>query len=216
MRIFPVIFLFFLPLMLAAQQSDTISRLQFGIGFGVMDHEVEFTPIRNVVALRGSSYTLNLRYFDTNLVGFQAELGYSQAGWEQELEDSLAANYVRSADFVELLILTQFSIGKGFFQPMLQAGPYLSVPIGSEEAIPPEYVDPDGSLPDVIGTDLPGRLNYGAQIGVGFNVEIGPLTIQAEGRYLVGFSDLFKNGTTSAATSRRQGIGAKLGLFSAF
>ncbi|MGK0451820.1 MAG: hypothetical protein ACJAXE_002491, partial [Neolewinella sp.] len=41
----------------------------------------------------------------------------------------------------------------------------------------------------------------------------GPITVQVEGRYLIGFSDLFKTGTTVASTSRRNGLGGQVGVF---
>jgi len=61
--------------------------------------------------------------------------------------------------------------------------------------------------------ELPNRLNYGAIVGAGVNLELGRLTIQLEGRFLVGFSDLFKTGTTVAASSRRTGLGGQVGVF---
>jgi hypothetical protein len=207
---------FLLPLALFAQKKDstaTISRLQVGIGGGMLQQEVAFTPLRDVESLMGSNYAVCLRYFDDPLVGFQAELGYHQGGWAETVDTLFATRYERRIDFVELLLLTQLSIGRGAVQPMLQAGPYLSVPLRNTEQIPAEYTDPGGSLPDVISLELPTRLNYGAQIGAGLNLELGPITLQAEGRYLIGFSDLFKNGTSVAATSRRAGLGWHIGVF---
>jgi len=194
----------------------TINRLQFGVHFGVMEHEVEFTPSRTVEALQGNSFGVALRHFDNKLVGFQAELSYVQAGWKENIDPDFATLYERSVSYAELLILTQVSIGKGTIQPLLQAGPYVSFPLSDSEKIPEDYVDPGGTLPQTYGLDFPSRINYGARVGVGLNVELGPLTLQLDGRYLAGFSDLFKNGETVVATSRRGGLGGHVALFYTF
>jgi hypothetical protein len=206
----------FLPLTLCGQQPDsikTISRLQLGVGGGFMQHEVDFTPSANVEALQGTSFGIGLRYFDNNLVGFQAELSINNAGWKETIDTSFSSLYERDITYVEIMILSQLSIGKGAFQPMLQGGPYLSFPLQDEESIPAEYVAPASTLPLYYDFELPFRVNYGLQIGAGFNLEFGPITIQADGRYLIGFSDLIKTGTTIASTSRRGGLGGHVGVF---
>ena len=203
----------------APDSTTTINRLQFGLVGGGMDYEVDFTPGASIEPLAGTSFGVGLRYFDNKLVGFQAEFSYTNAGWRENINpdysstDEFSSLYERKTPYAELLILTQLSIGNGVVQPMLQAGPYLSFPIGETESIPAEYVAPETNVPLYYDLDLPFRVNYGAQVGVGLNIELGPLTIQAEGRYLVGFSDLIRTGTTIASSSRRQGLGWHLGAF---
>jgi len=164
--------------------------------------------------LRGSEFGVALRYFDKQLVGFQAELSYVEAGWRENISDSLTSLYERSTSYVELQILTQFSVGKGAVQPMLQAGPYLSFPLTDKETIPNGFVveEVDG-VPPVYGLEFPFRPNYGLRVGVGLNIELGRLTIQLDGRYLAGFNDLIRTGDSQAAVSRRQGIGGHAGFF---
>ena len=204
---------------LRAQSPDStaaISRFQVGVVYGQMDHEVEFTPSRDVEALRGREIGVAVRYFDKRLVGIQAELSLVDAGWREDLGDTLTSQYERSFQFAELQLLTQFSFGDGVFQPMLQAGPYLSVPLSEAETIPAGFSPDTTGVPVVYGFDLPFRINYGLRVGLGFNVELGPLTLQADARALIGFNDLIKTGTTRAAISRRTGLGGHAGLFYAF
>lgn len=205
-----------LPLSLCGQQRDSVpavNRLQIGVGGGFMQHEVDFTPTTNGETLQGTSFGVGLRYFDNHLVGFQAELGITNAGWKENLDETFSSLYERKITYAELLILSQLSIGKGAFQPMIQGGPYLSFPLSDEESIPTEYVAPVTTLPLYYDFELPYRVNYGVQVGAGFNLELGPLTIQADGRFLIGFSDLIKTGTTIASTSRRKGLGGHVGVF---
>lgn len=204
---------------LAAQQADSLpsyKRFQLGIVYGQMNHQVDFTPNQSVEALRGTDLGVALRYFDKRLIGFQAELFYSTAGWREELDTSFTSLYERKFRFVELQLLTQFSYGKGAVRPLLQAGPYVSFPLSDDEQIPAEYDPGDAATPPIYGFDIPFRPNYGLRIGAGLNVEIGPLTVQLDARFLIGFNDLVKTGTTQVAISRRTGIGGHTGVFFTF
>lgn len=187
-------------------------RLEVGITGGYLRHGVDFTPNANVETLGGNFYGVTLRYFDNPLVGFQAELSYVNAGWEEEIADTLEL-YRRETQYVELLILTQFSPGRGAVQPLLQAGPYLSAPIGDTDFVPAGYTPSREPVNEYYGRSLPFRLNYGVQAGVGLNLSIGPVTIQLDGRYLLGFNDLIRTRESQAVTSRREGIGGHIALF---
>ncbi|TXF88519.1 PorT family protein [Neolewinella aurantiaca] len=213
---YSLLFTLFFPVLLSGQSSDTTSvihRLQVGGGFGIMLHDVDFTPSANTEYLSGQRYNLSLRYFDNKLVGFQAEVGLTNAGWEETIDTLTTSNYERKISFAEVLILTQLSIGNGSIQPMLQAGPYLSLPLSETITLPEGFEVPTSTPSQYYDVELPGRLNYGAIIGLGLNVELGPMTVQLDGRYLIGFSDLFKTGDTVAATSRREGLGGQVSMF---
>jgi hypothetical protein len=197
---------------LLSAQSDTLPdyrRLQLGVVGGIMEHEVDFTPNARVDPIRGNQYGVALRYFDKQLVGFQAELTYVEAGWQEKVtEEDLI--YERRTTYAELQLLTQFSVGRGAVQPMLQAGPYLSVPLSEEEDLPAGFTPTER---DYYGRELDFRLNYGLRAGLGLNIELGGLTLQLEGRYLQGFSNLIKPGQSQASTSVRTGYGGQIGLF---
>ena len=179
----------------------------------MMQHDIDFTPSANTNKFIGQRYHVGLRYFDNKLVGFQAEASLTNAGWNETIDTLFATDYERKIQFAEVLILTQLSVGNGVVQPMFQAGPYLSIPLSSSESIPAGFDVPDTNPQQYYGLELPRRLNYGGIVGAGLNLELGPLTIQLEGRYLIGFSNLFKAGTTSASTSRREGLGGQVGVF---
>lgn len=198
----------------AQRDSSDYRRLQLGIVGGLMYHQVDFTPNVTVESVIGNQYGIALRYFNKQLVGFQAELTYSEAGWQElpDPEDDTRI-YERLTKYAELQLLTQFSIGRGRVQPLIQAGPYVSVPLAESETLPTDY-DPS-TQPDntYYGRELPFRLGYGLRAGLGLNVELGRLTLQLEGRYLQGFSSLINAGDSQASTSIRTGYGGQLGLF---
>ncbi|THH36493.1 porin family protein [Neolewinella litorea] len=198
-------------------QADTVvdyRRLQLGVVAGQAYQEVDFTPNADVNTIVGRNFGVALRYFDRQLVGFQAELSYDQAGWREDL--GAAGPYERQIDYAELLILTQFSVGRGIVQPLLQLGPYLSVPLAERESLPPTYDPTTQPVNAYYGRGLPFRINYGLQAGLGFNLEFGPVTLQIDGRYRQGFSNLIKPGESQASTSIRRGFGGHAGFFYAW
>lgn len=200
------------PVLCGQADSTTFKRLQFGLVGGQYNHDIDFTPNAAVVTLPDLRYGLALRYFDKQLVGFQAEVTYEGAGWQENIQE-LPERYERRTDYVDVQILTQFSVGRGLVQPMLQAGPFISFPIAEEEVIPAGY-DPELAPENAYyGRELDWRVNYGLRAGVGLNFEIGRATLQIEGRYLQGFSDLIRPGVTQATTSRREAYGVQFGLF---
>jgi hypothetical protein len=214
MRYF-IFLLFAVPQVLCGQGDSTdYRRLQLGLVGGLSFNEVDFSPNQDVTTREGQTYGLALRYFDKQLVGFQAEILYAEAGWLEDYgSEDEPETYERAYEYVELQLLTQFSIGRGVVQPMIQAGPYVSVPIAGEEILPPGFTlmaEPDNSYR---GREIPDRLNYGLRAGVGFNVELGPVTLQLEGRYLQGFSNLIKPGESQASTSIRRAYAGQVGLF---
>ena len=217
-RYLPLVVAFLVgPQWLGAQQDSLeYRRLQVGVVGGLLRHEVDFTPsATDVLSVSGNHYGIALRYFDKQLVGFQAEVTYAEAGWQENLaeEEQPPSLYERRTRYAELQLLTQFSIGRGAVQPMLQAGPYLSVPLGESETLPDDYVaDPD-ALNAYYGRPFPYRLNYGLRAGVGLNLELGALTLQLEGRLLQGFSNLIKPGESQVSTSIRKAYGGQIGLF---
>ena len=200
---------FLLPLALAAQ-TDSVDyrRLQFGISGSASFAEVDFTPNAALITYPGRNYGVALRYFDRQAVGFQAELSYEQTGWREDFGGGSV--YERQTDYAEVLILTQLSIGRGAVQPLLQAGPYLSVPVSERELLPP---DADIITTSYYGNPLPNRLNYGLRAGLGLNIELGPVTVQLDGRYLQGFSNLFRPGERGVATSIRRAYAGHVALF---
>ncbi|NJB85913.1 hypothetical protein GGR26_001681 [Lewinella marina] len=209
LRILPLLFLS----QLALAQLDSVDyrRFQLGVVAGQAYQEVDFTPNASVTTYPGQRAGVALRYFDRQLVGFQAELAYDRAGWREDL--GTAGAYERQTDYAELLILTQFSVGRGVVQPLFQIGPYLSAPLAERESLPPGYDPATQPANTYYGRELPFRINYGLVAGLGLNLEIGPLTLQVDGRYRQGFSNLIKPGESQASTSIRRGYGGQAALF---
>lgn len=204
--------LFILLVALAARlsaQRDSLESLHLGLQYSYSYNQITFDPARLVDYLPGSSLYLVVRHSDLPLVDFQGELGLEQSGW-QEYIDTLGGWYSRQQTAITLQVFTQLSIGRSWLQPILQAGPYLSAPIGNTEQLPAGFTPGPES---VYGQPLPFRLNYGLIGGLGFELHFSRISLQASGRYRQGFSDIIRLDRELLSSSRRDGFGAQATLF---
>lgn len=190
-------------------QRDSITSLGFGVGLGYFASQVDLRNTlraeNEIVAVEGFQYSLGMRYFNTRAAGFVVELSYTQAGWAENASDTLA-EYRYEADYLEAQMLTQLAVGRGIIRPLLQAGPYLAVPLSQRQIVPPGFPVPEDTY---YGQPLPTRINYGLTVGAGLYFRLGPVALQLDGRYVAGLSDLIQSGSFGVSTSRRQAIGGR-------
>ncbi|PHI20509.1 hypothetical protein CEQ90_07085 [Lewinellaceae bacterium SD302] len=198
---------------LAAQQ-DSLTTLAFGVGGGFFGSQIELTntlrPEYTIQPVEGIHLGASVRYFNNRAVGFIGELNYTQAGWQEQISEDLPV-YRRDIDFIDLQILTQVAIGRKLIRPMVQAGPYFSLPLSQSEIVPDTFAMLDEE--NYYGEELPFRPNYGLAISGGFYLQVGPIGIQLEGRGFLGVSDLVRSGSFGVTTSRRRGVGGKVTVF---
>ncbi|MEM8583723.1 MAG: porin family protein [Bacteroidota bacterium] len=205
--------LLYATLLSAQRATDFEPELEVGFGVGSWSSEVDFPDALNVSQepINGINLGLSLRYFDRKSVGFMAEINYDQAGW-LETQDSLDESYRRSIDFLTTQLFTQLSFGRGLIRPVLQGGCYVSFPIADQEEIPDEFFVQEFER-SYYRQSYSGRITYGLVFGGGVYLHFGPLSFQLEGRFLAGFSDLFRPGETQAETSRRRSAGFRVTSF---
>lgn len=188
-------------------QRDSLTRLLIGGRIDYAVHQVEFSPLRSQTPLAGLSAYLSLRYADLAHVSFVAELGLVQAGWEEGTGGT--DRYQRRTTYADFLISTQVNIGRGRIRPILQAGPFVSAPISDSEEIGAEFFTIEGSY---YQAELPFRLNYGLQGGLGILLQLEQIDIQLHAYALAGLSDIIRSGDLGISTARRQAAGGSVSL----
>ena len=198
-------------------QVDSLTTFEIGLGFGQSFSTVDFSlssRAENEYATRpGVDLGIGLRYFNLRAAGFVAELNYVGGGWRETIieQDSVTFDtlsttlYERDIAYIEAQVLTQFAIGRKRIRPILQAGPYVAIPIRDEEMVPSDFTLPEDDT--YFGRSLGNRINYGLTIGLGLYIALNKIGIQLEGRGRFGFLDLVPNGTNNISSSRRRGFG---------
>lgn len=197
-----------------AAQVDSLTTFQVGLGGGQYFSSVNFNfqPRRSgtsFVPLPTTHFGAGIRYFNRRSAGFIAELNYTGGGWREELTevmgmDTITENYQRQLSYLELQLLTQFTIGRKRMRPFLEGGPYLAIPFSEKETLPATVAVPGGYY---FGEDINSRFNYGVLVGLGVYVDFNQLAFQLGGRYLAGVRDILTPGENGVSISRRQAIG---------
>ncbi len=207
----------FTPLLAQEKASES---LQLGLAIGQSYNQIDFSfnnrRANPADLLLGQNYGLGLRYFNTKVAGFLAELNINQGGWAETLTqingtDTLQGSYQRSVRYGELQLLSQFAFGQRLFRPFLQLGPYFGLPIADREQIEAGLVLPTNDT--YFGEPLPNRFNYGLSGGAGLYLQVGSLGIQLEGRFQAAFRDSFRPGDAGISTSRRQAYGWRASIW---
>ncbi len=178
-------------LVLAGAQADSTAfrpRLHLGVTAAYQQNEVGFSPVVPQAALPGTGWGLLMSYVSEPHLGLLLSLAAEQRGW-RETSPEVAGFYERQIRYLTLSPSTLVLFGRGRLQPLLTAGPFLSVPLSSREVLPPAWP----AMP-YYGDDFPLRMVYGIAGSAGIRLTAGRWGIQAEGRYRRGFSSLFPLG----------------------
>ena len=108
-----LISLFYMPA--KAQLQDTRHNFSVGINGGVNLSKVSFTPNIKQGYQIGPSVGVTARYISEKyfkmICGIQAELNYSQRGWNEIIEDESGDTYHRTMNYIELPLLAHLAFG---------------------------------------------------------------------------------------------------------
>jgi hypothetical protein len=192
---------------LQAQADSTrfIPKTYVGVQYGMNWNEVMFSPSISQTLLAGNRLAAVFRYVGQKHLGVQLELAYDQRGWA-EASDTLATDYTRQLDYLDLVAYTHISIGNGKVRPVILLGSYLSYPLSQKETIP-DGLNPN--LTSYYGEPIPERIQYGLAAGLGFELLFGKFSIQLDGRYQAALSGIFPSTDARFIFSNSRGLSAQ-------
>ena len=127
--------------------------------------------------------------------GVEVDVNLVKKGYRTYPRVDSDSTYLRTLTAIELPFMWQphvtFFKNKARF--FINAGPYISYNISSREKLTSKkrglMYDREYKLDNLVDN----RLEYGLSCGAGFGVSIKRFEITAEFRYVLGFSDIFKN-----------------------
>lgn len=184
-----------------AQLGQERSNLAIGVNAGINLSQVSFEPSikqksQNGVALGVTARYMCEKYFNM-MCGIQAEVNYSQRGWNENIEDGSGNTYSRTMNYVEIPLLAHLAFGKDaldkgmkFFVNMgPQIGLFLNETENMSENWDPSY-RPNG-VTQQYGKMVENKFDYGilGGLGVELSTKVGHFLL--EGRYYYGLSDFW-------------------------
>ena len=187
-----------------AQLGELRGELALGVNAGMNMSKVDFSPRIKQKNQSGMSFGLTARYmcekYFKMMCGIQAELNYSQRGWNELIEDGSGNTYNRVMNYVEVPLLAHLAFGKDsrtrgmkFF---LNMGPQFAYFISDKENKGGEEwnttMRPNGVIHQY-GKEVENKLDYGIVAGAGLELSTGIGHFLVEGRYYYGWGDFYHN-----------------------
>ena len=182
MRQFILLIVLFFSVVVSAQDPEH-PEVYIGPNFGVTGSMVMFKPSVSQTYLQGYNGGVVFRFISDKNVGFQAELNYSQRGWNES-----GNLYTRQLNYIELPFMTHLYFGNKsrFF---FNLGPKISYLI-SENVLVDNTIN---STETQHITKIQNPLDYGLCAGIGFLFRTGSLVYQFDTRANYSLSDIFSN-----------------------
>lgn len=174
---------FFITIALFSQTKKFKPEIYLGANFGQTGSMINFSPSISQNYLMGYHGGLVYRYIADKNLGVQAELNFSQRGWnETESEYSSRLNYI------ELPFMTHFYFGRKF-RFFINIGPRIGYLISDNTLINNTI----NSTEVQHITDIENRFDYGFCGGLGFLFRIKQQVFQVDARANYSMSDIYSN-----------------------
>ena len=168
---------------LSAQDRLDKPEMYLGVNLGVTESTVMFKPTVNQGFLMGYNGGLVFRYIAEKNVGMQAELNFSQRGWQEP-----NGLYSRQLNYIELPFMTHIYIGnknRVFFN----LGPKISYLLSEKTLVNKTANSTDSQHI----TDVQQPFDYSVCAGLGILFNVNGRILQLDTRANYGFSDIFNN-----------------------
>lgn len=193
--------LFTMPAM--AQLGEERHNLAVGVNLGMNMNKVEFSPQIKQNSHNGMSFGVTARYmcekYFKMMCGIQAEINYSQRGWNEKIEDGSDNTYKRTMNYLEIPLLAHLAFGKDALDKgmkfFVNMGPQISFFLNEKENMSDNWDTssrPNGVIQQY-GKLVENKFDYGILGGVGLELSTKAGHFILEGRYYYGLADFWKS-----------------------
>lgn len=195
-----------------AQTSDFQQTLEIGPSFGMNFTFVSFYPSVPTTLKSGINVGATIRWISEPHLGLQAEINYSQQGWQEEFEDQPQYNYSRTINYIELPFLTHIYFGGKRVRFFINLGPKIGYALSESTESNLNGTNPNENRPDEqhdLGIEK--KFDWGICGGPGLELHTGIGNFLLEARYHYSLGDIFNSRKSDPfSKSSNQVIAAKL------
>jgi len=204
-----------LTLAITHAQTPFKQELWIGASFGTTFSSVSFAPKIQTKQLMGYMGGVMARWNTENHIGLQAEINYSQNGWDEDFADfpDKDYKYTRTIQYVELPFLTHIYFGGKRARFFINLGPKIGYMLSESTSQNLNGVELEGWVNQQHDMPVKHKLAWGLCGGPGFELRTGVGTFSLEGRYYYALGDLFSNSkgdSKNFAKSSSQVLSVKL------
>ncbi len=212
-KIFVAIFLCMASLSICYAQKSTFKQvLAVGASFGLNFSSVSFAPKVPTKMKLGFNGGATIRWNTEPNLGIQAELNFTQHGWEEKFEEKPQYKYSRTVNYMELPFLTHIHFGSKRVRVFVNLGPKIGYALSKSTESNLNGENPNANRPDEQHTmEVQKKFDWGLCGGPGIELRTGIGSFLLEGRYYYALGDMFnsRKGDTFSKSSS-QIISAKL------
>lgn len=188
-----VISSFFACCFLFAQKNKFQQELSFGASFGTTFSRVSFAPTSVQQKMKlGYTGGLALRWITEKNLGLQAEINFTQQGWEEKFEEQPQYQYSRTINYIEIPFLTHIYFGSKRFRAFINLGPKIGYAFGESTS-----ENLNGATPNTENTQhgmsIEKKFDWGLCGGPGIELRTGIGSFTLEGRYYYALGDIFNS-----------------------
>ena len=184
-----------------AQLDEERHTFSVGVNGGMNMSSVNFDPKIKQNKQYGMSAGITFRYitekYFSMICGLQAEINYSQRGWNEKIEDESGMTYSRSMNYVEVPFMAHLAFGKDDpnkgLQFFVNAGPQFSFYMSDSEKMSDNFDISRRVVKEQYGKAIDTKFDYGIVGGLGFDLNSKAGHFILEGRYYYGLADFFDN-----------------------
>ncbi len=204
---------------IGAQKKEFTPEWNIGVGFGPTFSSLSIIPTYPVLSVKTKSVSqfhggVAVRYITEKNLGFIAELNYSQMGWEENFEGKeyelpdgtlypgadTIFQHTHKLNYLEIPFLTHIYFGGNKVRGFFNIGPKIGLLLSESESINEklrEYLnqepDPNKAAIGQYGKKADKKIDYGLTAGAGVELRTGIGSFALEGRYYMGFGDIYNN-----------------------
>lgn len=184
-----------IPWLVGQAQTPFRKELAVGASFGMNFSSVTFMPKVQQGMLMGFNGGLTVRWNTEANLGLQAEINYSQQGWQEDFSDNTDAaglKYSRTINYVELPFLTHIYFGGKRVKVFVNLGPKIGYAISesTDENLngkTPNKTNAQHTMP------IEQKFDWGLCGGPGLELRTGIGYFLLEGRYYYALGDIYRS-----------------------
>ncbi len=177
-----------------AQKSAFRQELAVGASFGVNFSSVSFTPRVPTKMKLGFNGGATIRWNTDPSLGLQAELNFTQHGWQEKFDEQPQYRYTRTVNYVELPFLTHIHFGSERVRVFVNLGPKIGYALSESTESNLNGVNPNANRPDEQHTlEVQHKFDWGLCGGPGIEFRTGIGSFLLEGRYYYALGDMFNS-----------------------
>lgn len=170
-------------------------ELAVGASCGTNFSSVSFSPKVKQKMLMGFHAGATLRWNTETNLGLQAELNFSQQGWQEEFETQPQYEYKRTINYLELPFLTHIYFGSKRVKVFVNLGPQIGYAFSESTSSNLDDNFKDEEKSDTFQHDKPidKKFEWGLCGGPGLELRTGIGYFLLEGRYFYSLGDVYNS-----------------------